>query len=131
MRVSRNLSPYQGLLIMKCFRGIAVGWKAIFPAGTTVGDSRHRKSPTHREKIWTWAEPEFRLCPMKLCSSDNYYTTVPYLTQKIFLGGDISLKARSRSRSDRKTHLKGVRGTVTRFDYCRIQVGWKISKTTA
>ena len=28
-------------------------------------------------RIWTWAEPEFRLWWMKLCSSDNNYTTAP------------------------------------------------------
>ena len=28
-------------------------------------------------RIWTCAEPEFRLCWMKLCSSDNHYTKVP------------------------------------------------------
>ena len=28
-------------------------------------------------RIWTSAEPEFRLCWIKLCSSDNHYTRVP------------------------------------------------------
>ena len=28
-------------------------------------------------RIWTYAEPEFRLCWMKLCSSVNYYITAP------------------------------------------------------
>ena len=28
-------------------------------------------------RIWTSAEPAFRLCWMKLCSSDNHYTTAP------------------------------------------------------
>ena len=28
-------------------------------------------------RIWTCAEPEFRLSWIKLCTSDNYYTTVP------------------------------------------------------
>ena len=28
-------------------------------------------------RIWTWAEPEFRLWWMKLCSSDNNYTIAP------------------------------------------------------
>ena len=26
-------------------------------------------------RIWTCAEPDFRLCRMNLCSSDNHYTT--------------------------------------------------------
>ena len=30
-------------------------------------------------RVWTCAEPEFRLGWMKLCSSDNHYTTVPQL----------------------------------------------------
>ena len=37
---------------------------ALFPAGTIVRDPYHRKS-------------EFRLSWMKLCSSDNHYTTAP------------------------------------------------------
>ena len=28
-------------------------------------------------RIWTFAGPEFRLCWMKLCNSDNHYTRVP------------------------------------------------------
>ena len=28
-------------------------------------------------RIWTFAGPEFRLCWIKLCSSDNHYTRVP------------------------------------------------------
>ena len=28
-------------------------------------------------RVWTCAESEFRLCCMKLCSSDNHYTTAP------------------------------------------------------
>ena len=28
-------------------------------------------------RIWTCTEPEFRLCWMKLCGSDNHYTTAP------------------------------------------------------
>ena len=38
----------------------------------TIANLRHAAS-----RIWTSAEPEFRLCWMKLCSSDNHYTTVP------------------------------------------------------
>ena len=36
----------------------------------TIANLRHAASRT-----WTCAEPEFRLCWMKLCSSDNHYTT--------------------------------------------------------
>ena len=34
--------------------------------------------PWHYEsRIWTCAEPKFRVSWMKLCSSDNHYTTAP------------------------------------------------------
>ena len=36
----------------------------------TISNPRHAAS-----RIWTCAEREFRLCWMKLCSSDNHYTT--------------------------------------------------------
>ena len=29
-------------------------------------------------RVWTCAESEFRLCWMRLCSSDNNFTTAPY-----------------------------------------------------
>ena len=35
-------------------------------------------------RVWTCAEPEFRLSWMKLCSSDNHYTTAP-LNYKVSL----------------------------------------------
>ena len=38
----------------------------------TISNLQHATS-----RIWTCAEPEFRLCWMKLCSSDNHYTTAP------------------------------------------------------
>ena len=50
---------------------------ALFPAGTTVRDPHHHESPTRRKQGLNWAEPEFRHCWMKLCSSDNHYTTTP------------------------------------------------------
>ena len=47
------------------------GWPtkgvALFPAGTIFRDPHEQDS--------TCAEPEFRLWWMKLCSSDNHYTT--------------------------------------------------------
>ena len=48
---------------------------ALFPAGTIVRDPHHRVAAASR--VWTYAEPEFRLRWMKLCSSDNHCTTVP------------------------------------------------------
>ena len=61
---------------------------ALFPAGTIVRDPHYRESPTRREQDLTCAEPEFRLCRMKLCSS----AVVLFLKKKspplslIFLG---------------------------------------------
>ena len=39
-------------------------------------------------RIWTCAEPEFRLSLMKLCSSDNHYTTAPLFAFR--MGGKFS-----------------------------------------
>ena len=55
----------------------AKGVYAVFPAGSiadivTIANLQHATS-----RISIWAESEFRLCWMKFCSSDNYYTTVP------------------------------------------------------
>ena len=40
----------------------------------TIANVRHAAS-----KVWTCAEPEFRLSWMKLCGIDNHYTTTPLL----------------------------------------------------
>ena len=45
---------------------------ALFPAGTIVRDPHHLESPS---RVWTCAEPEFKLSWMKLCSSDNHGAT--------------------------------------------------------
>ena len=47
---------------------------ALFPASEilTIANLRHDAS-----RVWTCAEPEFRLSWMKLRSSDNHYTTAP------------------------------------------------------
>ena len=47
---------------------------ALFPAGTIVRDPHHLESPS---RVWTCAEPEFKLSWMKLRSCDNHYTTAP------------------------------------------------------
>ena len=59
------------------FCGMVGWWKACFylqlgPVSKilTIVTLRHAVS-----RIWTCAEPEFRLWWMKLCSSDNHYTT--------------------------------------------------------
>ena len=43
----------------------------------TIANLRHAAS-----RIWICAEPEFRLSWIKLCSSDNHYTTAPLLDQE-------------------------------------------------
>ena len=44
-------------------------------------DHCQRSSPLQisdaASRVWTYAEPEFRLSWMKLCSCDNHYTTAP------------------------------------------------------
>lgn len=42
-----------------------------------VSDYRHYESPTLREQNWNLPETDFRLCWMRLCSSDNHYPTAP------------------------------------------------------
>ena len=57
------------------------GWptKVVFLAGTIARDSHHRESSACCGQGWTWAEPGFRFCWMKLCVSDNHHTTAPSL----------------------------------------------------
>ena len=50
----------------------------LFPARTIVRDTHHCKSPTLHERIWRCVESEFRLSWMKLCGSDNHYTTISF-----------------------------------------------------
>ena len=64
---------------------------ALFPAGTTARDPDHRESLTRREQgLRTCAEPEFRLSWVKLCSSDNHYTTAP--SSVVLVLGCVSLE---------------------------------------
>ena len=57
------------------------GWStrgvALFPAGNVVRNPHHREFQQAAGRIWTCAEPEFRLWWMKLYSSYNHYTTSP------------------------------------------------------
>ena len=58
-----------------------VDWRkslASLPAETIVTDPHHLKSPNATGRIWTCAEPEFRLSWMKLCGSDNHYITASF-----------------------------------------------------
>ena len=54
---------------------------ALFPASTilTIANLWHTAS-----RIWTCAEPKFRLCRMKLRSSDNHYITAPLFLPMFF-----------------------------------------------
>ena len=47
---------------------------SLYPAGTIVRVPHHLEFQHAASRIWTCTEPEFRLCWMKLCSSDNHYT---------------------------------------------------------
>ena len=67
-------------MMMNCFCGIPNQRKAfsLFPARPiseilTIANLRHAVN-----KTWIYTEPEFSLFWMKLCSSDNHYTTVPH-----------------------------------------------------
>ena len=56
---------------------------SLFPAGAivrivTITNLWHAAS-----RIWTCSEPEFRLCWMKLCSSDNHYTAGKTLLEEL------------------------------------------------
>ena len=74
-------------LLCKAFCGIIWWWivfvvwltdercLALFPAWTVFRDPHHLESLTLREQDLNCVEPEFKLCWMKLCSSDNRYTT--------------------------------------------------------
>ena len=48
---------------------------ALFPVGTIVRDPHHRESPTRREQGLNLQRTWIQACWMKLCSSDNHYTT--------------------------------------------------------
>ena len=60
-------------MMMTCY-----GWStkgvALFPLSEilTIANFRHAAS-----RFWTCAKPEFKLWWMKLCSTDNHYTTAP------------------------------------------------------
>ena len=72
------------MMMMNCFCGMVDGQKAFkhylqpgpLSGILTILNFRHAAS-----RISTCAEPEFRLCWMKLCNSDNHYTKVSF---KIF-----------------------------------------------
>ena len=61
------------LKMMNCLCGM-VDWRKAFilisSRDLTIANLRHTAS-----RVWACAEPEFRLCWMKLCSSDNRCTT--------------------------------------------------------
>ena len=47
----------------------------------TIANLRHAAS-----RVWTCAEPEFRLSWMKLCGSDNHFTTLPQVSSYSCVG---------------------------------------------
>ena len=76
------------IMMMNCFCGI-VDRRKVF----SLISSRHQRSEIltianlrhAASRIWTCTEPEFRLYLMKLCISDNHYTTVPKVNANISL----------------------------------------------
>ena len=70
------------MMMMNCFCGMVGHRKALYPYFQlkplskilTIVNLQHAAS-----KIWTCAEPEFRLSWMKLCRSDNHCTTAPHI----------------------------------------------------
>ena len=84
------VSPTKSLTIkmkMNCLCGMVYGPKAFkpyFQPGPlleilTIANLRHAAS-----RVWACAEPEFRLGWMKLCSSDNHYTTTLLVKYQYF-----------------------------------------------
>ena len=72
--------------INELFLFLWYGWpKGIYPYFQprplseilTTTNFRHVMS-----RIWIGTEPEFRLSWMKLCSSDNHYTTLPWMVRQ-------------------------------------------------
>ena len=62
------------MMMMNCFCGMVDRRKAY--SLISSWDHCQSSSPSRIcSRIWTCAEPEFSTCWMKLCSSDNYYTT--------------------------------------------------------
>ena len=62
---------------MSCFCGMVDERKGPVPGILIIANLRHAAS-----RIWTWAELEFRLCRMKLCSYVNHFNSE---SQFIFL----------------------------------------------
>ena len=75
--------PYLAMIMMNCFCGI-VDWQKVFSLISSQ-DHCQRYSPslfsyTLRAGFEPAQNLEFRLCLIKLCSSDNHYTSVPQNT---------------------------------------------------
>ena len=51
---------------------------ALFPVGTVVRDLHHLESPTCSKQDLNLRRTSVQTCWMKLCSSDNHYTTAPF-----------------------------------------------------
>ena len=67
------------MMMMNCFCGMVDRQKAF--SLISSWDHCQRSSPLQISdavsRVWTYAEPEFRLSWMKLCICDNHYTTAP------------------------------------------------------
>ena len=66
-------------MMMNCFCGMVDRRKAF----SLISSRNHSQRPSPLQipdaasRVWTYAEPEFRLSWMMLCSCDNHYTTAP------------------------------------------------------
>ena len=68
------------MMMMNCFCGRVCRRKAFKPYFQPSSLSKILTIPNLRHaasRFWTWAESEFRLRWMKLCSSDNHYIMAP------------------------------------------------------
>ena len=66
------------MMMMNCFCGMVDQQKmSYFQPGPLPEILTIANLWIAASRIWTYAEPEFRVCWMKLCSSDNHYTLAP------------------------------------------------------
>ena len=75
------------MMMMNCFCGMVDRRKTFSLISSR--DHCQRSSPSRisdtPSRAWACAEPEFRLSWMKLCSSDNHYTTAPQVFVSLYV----------------------------------------------
>ena len=85
LTTSKKIMMMVMMMVMNCFLVWLTDERhlALFPARIIVRDFPITNFGHAISRIWTCAEPEFRLWWIKLCSSDNRYTMVPPITLEI------------------------------------------------